>query len=577
MTKRHLSPMLLWAGLMALLLLDSCTVRKEGPSRTRSLAYDSTYYETMLFEAKKQQILENPQKALELYEEISRLNPGEAVAHYELARIHLSEGRNAKALECGMKAAQIEPQNKWYHLLIADIMMQLGRFADAADEVAKAIKLDEKDPDLYLQHATALTYAGKYRDAIRSYDKVESLYGINEDVCFEKHRLYLTLRDADGARRELEKLVESNPSEPRYYGALAEFHVRMGNGEKAAEYFNKVLEIDPGNPQVRVSLADYYRQKGDEKKAFEEMMAAFKNPRLDIDSKIRILLTYYSVTETATRYKKEAFTLLDTLVAYYPLEAKAWSVYGDFLLRDEKRQEALVKFSKVLEIDSTRFPVWEQVLLLNAESDKPAELINLGARAVNLFPEQPLPYLSQSIGLLRSKRYEEAIKVLERGLYFVSDEKMRVDFLIHIAQSNYELGRKEMAYGQFEQILEADPRNALVLNNYAYFLALDGKNLEMAREMAALACNTQPGNSTYLDTYAWVLFRQGNFSEALRYIEQSMAGGGNRDATVVEHYGDILYHLNRKSEALRYWKDALALDPANSGLQKKVNTGEYHE
>jgi tetratricopeptide (TPR) repeat protein len=571
------SPTLIIMALLSALLFGSCATQKGSQSKVRSLAYDSTYYESLLFEAKKQQMLENPQKALELYEEISRLNPGEAVAHYELGRLHLSEGRNAKALECGIIAAQLEPQNKWYHLLNADIMMQLGRFTDAADEIAKAIKLDEKDPDLYLQHATALTYAGKYKEAVRSYDKVESLYGINEDVSFEKHRLYLAMRDADGARRELEKLIESNPAEPRYYGALAEFHVRMGNKEKAVEYFNKVLEVDPGNPQVRVSLADYYRQQGNDKQAYSEMMAAFQNPRLDIDSKIRILLTYYSVTETATRYKKEAYSLLDTLVSLYPQEAKVWSVYGDFLLRDQRKPEALAMFSKVLEIDSTRFPVWEQILLLQTESGNPGQLISLGGRAVSLFPEQPLPYLSQSIGLLRAKRYEEAIKVLERGLFFVSDDKMRVDFLIHIAQSNYELGKKEKAYGQFDQILEADPRNVLVLNNYAYFLALDSTNLPKAKEMAALACNIQPANATYLDTYAWVLFRQGNFAEALPYIELSMASGGIRDATVIEHYGDILYHLNRRSEALRYWKEAELKDPGNPRLRQKVKTGEYHE
>lgn len=563
--------------LIAFIAMGCGVTSRFGSKQGKAPVVDTARYENLLIEAKKQQILDNPQKALELYEELVRLDPKEPLAYYELARIHQGDGRNARALELSMKASELAPSNKWYHLLNADLMMSLSRFSEAADEYSKAVKLDEGDPDLYLQLAAAQVYAGKYKDAIKTYDQLETLFGINEDVCFEKHRLYLLLNNTDGAIRELEKLIESVPNEPRYYGALAEFYSRLGNKVKAVEYFNKVLEVDPNNPQVRVSLADHYRQEGDDKRAFDELMTAFRSTRLDIDSKVRILLTYYSITETTSLYKKEAYRLLDTLVSVHPNEAKAWSIYGDFLVRDKKNEEALKMFTRVLQLDSTRYPVWEQVLTLHSAMGNTEGLISDGARTVALFPEQPLPYLFEAVGLLKQKRYEEAIKLMDRGLFFVTDDNLRIQFLTNIAQANYELGKKQKAYSQFDQILVADPNNTLVLNNYAYFLALDGDRLDEAFEMASKAVESEPDNPTYLDTYAWVCFKQKDYTMALQWIDKAMKAGGDSDHTVLEHYGDILYFLDRKQEARNYWNQALQKDDSNKSLQEKVKTGEYHE
>ena len=45
----------------------------------------------------------------------------------------------------------------------------------------------------------------------------------------------------------------------------------------------------------------------------------------------------------------------------------------------------------------------------------------------------------------------------------------------------------------------------MVLNNYAYFLALEERDLERALRMAERAVEHSANNPTFLDTQAWIL------------------------------------------------------------------------
>ena len=113
-----------------------------------------------------------------------------------------------------------------------------------------------------------------------------------------------------------------------------------GKQDKAWEMYTRILETDPGDPYVRMSLADYYRKKGDKDKSFNELKLGFANSRLDIDTKINILMSYYVITETYDTLKQQAFELAEILVATHPSEAKAYSIRADFLAREMKYAEA---------------------------------------------------------------------------------------------------------------------------------------------------------------------------------------------------------------------------------------------
>jgi len=67
-----------------------------------------------------------------------------------------------------------------------------------------------------------------------------------------------------------------------------------------------------------MSLADYYRKNGNKEKAFEELKLGFANPNLDIDTKVNILLNFYSINQLYTDLKEQAFELSKILVETHP-------------------------------------------------------------------------------------------------------------------------------------------------------------------------------------------------------------------------------------------------------------------
>ena len=148
----------------------------------------------------------------------------------------------------------------------------------------------------------------------------------------------------------------------------------------------------------------------------------------------------------------------------------------------------------------------------------------------------------------------------------------------------HEMGEKENAFAAYDTAVVLDESNMMALNNYAYYLSVENRDLKKAERLSGITVNKDPKNATFLDTYAWVYFKLGEYGMANLYIEQAYNYGGKENAEVVEHYGDILYKMGEPQEAyLTKWKEALKLKEANgavdesNNLRKKVETGVYVE
>ena len=120
---------------------------------------------------------------------------------------------------------------------------------------------------------------------------------------------------------------------------------------------------------------------------------------------------------------------------------------------------------------------------------------------------------------------------------------------------------KAEAYAAYDSSLVYNPDNIGTLNNYAYYLSVERKDLDKAEEMSYRTVKAEPENATYLDTYAWILFEKKRYTEARIYIEQAMKNGGDTSQVIVEHCGDVYYMLGEKEKALEYWKKADGMDP----------------
>jgi len=82
-------------------------------------------------------------------------------------------------------------------------------------------------------------------------------------------------------------------------------------------------------------------------------------------------------------------------------------------------------------------------------------------------------------------------------------------------------------YAIYERILELDPMNISVLNNYAYHLATHKGDLQKAERMSAVTIREAPSNAVYLDTYGWILHMQGQDELARFYLQRALGNTEN--------------------------------------------------
>jgi Tfp pilus assembly protein PilF len=109
-----------------------------------------------------------------------------------------------------------------------------------------------------------------------------------------------------------------------------------------------------------------------------------------------------------------------------------------------------------------------------------------------------------------------------------------------------------------------------VLNNYAYFLSEENRELDKAEQMSKRTIEAEPDNATYLDTYAWILYRQERYEEAMQYMERALAADSVASDVLYEHAGDICYKLGNVERALNYWKQALELQRKAESVEPKL-------
>lgn len=543
-------------------------VKALGPEQERKLA------ETF-FEASKQKMLGNLKEAAVLFHDCVKLDPEHAASHYELANILYKRNELPDALPFARKARQLDPENEWYLLFEADILMNLDDVPNALILYQRLVKLHPGKPEYLYELANAHLYAGKLDEAIRIYDQIEAKMGVSEEISVQKEKLYLDMDKLDKAVAELEKLIAAFPREQRYMGMLAEVYIANDQPEKAYRIYERMMANDPSDPILHLNLAEYYKRKGDFDRSFSELKEAFASPELNIDQKIQVLMSYFLLTETDKRLLPQAFELLELTTAANPQDAKGHAMKADFLYREKRLAEARESFYRTVRLDSGRFAVWSQLIQVSYELNDFDAVLRDSETALELFPNQGVFYLFNGMAHNRKGGHAKAVEVLSEGELFVrADAFLHVQLLSLLGDSYHELGRYAESDKAFDRALSREPANALILNNYGYFLSLRKDRLQQAEEMSKRSNLLQPDRASYQDTYAWIRYQQGEYEDALKWIDKAMVNGGARSGTIVEHRGDILFRLGRKEEALAEWRKALELGDHSEELPVKVSTGK---
>ena len=532
----------------------------------------------MYFDAMKEKLVGNPEKAAEQFALVLRTDPKNHAAMYELASIYSDGKRYADALFFSKQAADLSPDNEWYQLLLADSYENNGKAAEAGVIFHKLAKEHPDRLDYQFQEAETFLMQNKLPEAIKLYDQIEEKMGISRDLTSQKQRLYLKLGNIKAAANEIEKLIATDPQNIEYYTMLVDLYSANNMKEETMKTITRMQAIDPENPTISLALAEQYRANGQKAESFEQLKKAFSSKMLSPDVKIRILTSYFPLVQNDSEMMGQAMELSKRMSETHPQEAAAQAVYGDFLSINRDYAKARDQYRLSLVIDKQNLQAWQQLMLVESDLQDYVLMEKESEEALGLFADQSVLYLFNGIAKIQNKKYEEAAKTLLSGSKMVVDNDAQlIEFYSNLGDVYNKLKRYEDSDKYYDKGLKLDPSNANILNNWAYYLSLRKVDLEKAAEMSKKSNELIPNNPSNEDTYAWVLFVQGKYVDAKVWIEKALEHGGSTNGTILEHYGDVLFKLGNIDSAVSKWKEAKATGDHSEQIDKKISDKKFYE
>lgn len=544
---------------------------KQQENQTKSTRY--------FIEGEKALVLGELDKALFYFGKSDEFMPDQPAVSYKIAETLVRSNQAQKALSYAEKAALADTENKYYALMVAEIYSNLKQPLKAAEILDQLTSDSEKNQQYNLDLASIYLQAGEFDKALVVLDRAEEYYGIRDQFTVQKQRIYLRKNNLQAAIEEGQKLVDAFPGNPNYVLNLVEILYNNAKIDQAITLVEGEIAKYPNQPELQMAAYTLFKEKGQAEKSNQFLLSGMGSADLDPEVKARTFLSILNEMQTSDR-----IALLDQLeVLMIQSSSDHPAILEALGARKEKQNnltEALPLYKKSLQLNPKNAPLIEKVVLNSfGENANLAELETYTQMGVDEFPQAAEFWFYDGIVKSSLKKDSLAVNSLTKSLQLNASKNPQLDQVAFgaLGSSYFNLSKKDSSFHYFEKALTLNPEDEQVLNNYAYFLSLEKRDLEKARKMAQKVATKHPNNATYLDTLAWVLFQMGDHQEASRYMAEAIAQEDSPSGTLMEHYGDILYHLGKTQEAITWWKKAQKTDEKSDKLDQKITDGKYHE
>lgn len=530
---------------------------------------DDYRYKSYFYSALKYKALSDLQKAIIDFEECIKINSLESAPYYEIAKIHFSNDNYSQTIEFIKKAVELDKENKWYLEFYGETLFNLFRFNEAIIVCKDLIKRDKTNEDYYINLAKAYIWNNNFNGAIRTYNDLEKVKGVNYYTSIQKYQLYIDQKKINEAAKELEILLKHTPNDLEVCELLSDCYILNNDFDKAFDLLKKISELNPEDGSIHLRLSDFYLKKSNKEKYLEELFLAFSSENLDSELKLKkLLMMIQDHTENGIHELEYLIHISKTIIDLHPKNDKGHYIYADLLNTNKDFSKAIIHYKKSVQINPNQQYAWIELLLLYLHKNNYNSLVIESKEALEFFPTNATIYYLNSLGNYNLKNYLKAIESIETGVNFVGNNNSLASEMYGLLGSLYNT-MKNYKYSDeaYELSLDLSPRNAITLNNYAYYLALRGEKLEKAEKMSKKSIELFPEEGNYYDTYAWILYKMKKYSEAKKYIEIAIQKGQHSSVVVMEHMRDILFELGEIEESERFKKKAIELN----NLQKKKN------
>ncbi len=459
------------------------------------------------------------------------------------------------------KAYDKEPDHKKYATTLLNFCAEMGDTTQVMSLLEHVVELD-KTNEQYLFILLRL-YDSKelYDKELKLLDRIEEVTGASSGIDMYRFDAMKKIKGDKAALKFLNGLIKKSPQESQYYAALAYYYVEKEEFKKAVPQYEKAIELDPSEPGYQYNFISCLEKMGRESEARQKKLDIINNPKASSELKVQLVRDLLEEFETEENGTERMMQMFRTALEQPQETTDLTQMYIGYMGVQNYSNDSIANALKaVLAKEPTNEDAY-MFLLGHYESIGEKKLLaETCQQAIDNGVDKLEFYFYQGIYYYQLDDKEKALQSFQNAVAnrkFANNPKLYAECYSLIGSIYHEQDSLAKAYEAYEECLKWDADNLETLNNYAYYLSVEGKDLERAEKMSKRTISAEPNKGIYLDTYAWILYKMGRYEEAVTYINKAVADTGNVSAEEYEHAGDIYYKLNEKEAAVAYWELAL--------------------
>ena len=554
---------------------DGASLMKETLlSAEQQRKYDYFFLEAMRMKGKNEY-----DAAFGLLQHCLDINPTASSALYEISQYYMFLRQVPQGQVALEQAVAFAHDNYWYSQGLVSLYQQQNELDKAAALLEKMVTRFPSKQDPLFSLLDIYSRQEKYNDVISTLNRLEKRLGKNEQLSMEKFRIYLQMKDDKKAFQEIESLVQEYPMDMRYQVILGDVYLQNGKKQEAYDAYQKVLAVEPDNPMALFSMASYYEQTGQKELYQQQLDTLLLNKKVTSDTKISVMRQVIAENEqSSAKYSTQVIALFDRMMKQDMDDPQIPMLYSQYLLSKNMEQDAVPVLEQVVDLDPTNKAARLMLVSAAVKKEDYKQIIKVCEPGIEATPDALELYYYLAIAYHQAEQGDSVLSVCNRALEHITpDTRKEVISDFYSIMGDIYHTKKQMteAYAAYDSALVYNPSNIGALNNYAYYLSVERRDLDKAEEMSYKTVKAEPNNSTYLDTYAWILFEKGNYAEARIYIDNAMKNDGEKSDVIVEHCGDIYFMTGDVEGALKYWKKALEMGSESKTLKQKIEKKKY--
>jgi tetratricopeptide (TPR) repeat protein len=496
--------------------------------------------------------------AIRILKVVVEQDPESDAACYYLALSYFAK-QDADLAEAYLrKAHELDPENFWYRHRLAVLYTATKRPELAIGIYEGLLKDFPKKSDLYFEVVDLYSAREEFEKALKTLDEIETVFGKTESTAVYRFNLLRRMDRADEAFKSLEE-YNKDYSSPYVLTALADWQISMYNDSTALRYYDEALDIAPDYAPALLGKAETLRMTRKYGEYFSVLEKFVADPYTPVQGKSDYLTAVIQRTDPKfmRSFMPQMDVIMEKTLQVHPSDSTMMGLAAIWYYSTERMDDAQRWFALNSETYPESISARASLVEFLMYAQKWEDLSVEGRKAFEDFPQESAFLEMASVGDFNLERYDDVMDICDRVLQVAPrDSSKTLRAWSTKADIYMKLGDSSKAYKAYDKALKINPDYVYALNNYAYYLSLEGKNLKKAYQMSKRTVEAEPDNATYLDTFGWILFLQGKALEAKPFFKKAMLYGGKESAVIMDHYAEVLYALKEYDLAFVYWNMA---------------------